>query len=45
MNVVKLLHVPIIFTGMKEFILEGNPVKVFIMVKPFYNMVVSKYLR
>ena len=42
---VKLSHLPIIFAGMKEIILERNPTKVFNMVKPLFITVVYKCVK
>jgi hypothetical protein len=44
-NVVKHLHITVIFKGMKEFKQERNLMNVTSVVKPFHNTVISKYIK
>ena len=45
MNMVKLSHVPIIIAGMKEVMLERNPIDVLKMVKPLKVTVILNNLK
>jgi hypothetical protein len=45
MNVIKVLHVPIIIAVMKEVLLEKNPVNIHNVIKPLHITVIFKSMK
>jgi KRAB domain-containing zinc finger protein len=43
-NVIKPLHITVVFKTIKEHILERNPMNVINVVKPFHIIIIFKYI-